>query len=160
MSALRLIAVVGATATGKSDVALELAARVGGEIVSADSRQIYRYLDIGTAKPSAAERARIPHHLLDVVDPDAAFDVARYRMGALEAARDIQRRGRPVIVCGGTGLYLRALVGGLFPAPPRSSELRAELRAIEEREGAGTLHRRLERVDSGAAARLHPRVAG
>jgi tRNA dimethylallyltransferase len=157
MSALRLIAIVGATATGKSEVALELAVRFGGEVVSADSRQIYRYLDVGTAKPSAADRARVPHHLLDVVDPDETFDAARYRTSALGAAREIQRRGRPVIVCGGTGLYLRALVRGLFPAPPRSPELRAELRALEERDGAGTLHRRLAGVDPRAAARLHPR---
>jgi len=157
MSAFRLLAIVGATATGKSDVALELAARVGGEIVSADSRQVYRYLDVGTAKPTAAERACVPHHLLDVVDPDEAFDAARYRTDARAAAREIQRRSRPVIVCGGTGLYVRALLRGLFPSPPRSPELRAELRAIEERDGAGTLHQRLAAVDPDAAARLHPR---
>jgi len=156
MSELRVVAIVGPTAVGKSDVALALAARVGGEIVSADSRQIYRHLDVGTAKPSAHERARVPHHLLDVADPDEVFDVARYRAYALAAARDVQRRGRAVIVCGGTGLYLRALLRGLFPAPGRDPELRARLHALEERDGAGTLHRRLAHVDPRAAERLHP----
>jgi tRNA dimethylallyltransferase len=156
MSGVRLVAIVGATATGKSALALALAERLGGEIVSADSRQIYRALDIGTAKPTAAERARVPHHLLDVADPDEVFDVARYRAAALAAADDIRRRSCPVIVCGGTGLYLRALLRGLFPAPPRAPELRADLHALEEREGQGTLHRRLARVDPRAAARLHP----
>ncbi len=156
MSTLRLVAIVGATATGKSDVALALAERIGGEIVSADSRQVYRHLDVGTAKPGAAERARAPHHLLDVADPDEVFDAARYRAAALTAAHDVQRRGRPVIVCGGTGLYLRVLVHGLFPAPARAPGLRASLHALEERDGPGTLHRRLARVDPRAAGRLHP----
>lgn len=156
MSALRVVALVGATATGKSDAALALAERIDGEIISADSRQVYRYLDVGTAKPTAAERARVAHHLLDVADPDEVFDVARYRAAALAAAREIAGRGRPVIVCGGTGLYLRALLGGLFPAPGRDPELRARLHALEASDGAGTLHRRLARVDPRAAARLHP----
>jgi tRNA dimethylallyltransferase len=156
MSALRVVAIVGPTAVGKSDIALALAARVGGEIVSADSRQIYRHLDVGTAKPSARERACVPHHLLDVADPDEIFDVARYRACALAAMRDAQRRERPVIVCGGTGLYLRALLRGLFPGPGRDPELRARLHALEERDGAGTLHRRLADVDPPTAERLHP----
>ncbi len=156
MSALRIVAIVGPTASGKSDVAVALADRVGGEIVSADSRQIYRHLDVGTAKPSVAERARVPHHLLDVADPDELYDVARYRREALAAVRAIAAREHPVIVCGGTGLYVRALLRGLFPAPPRDPELRARLHADEERGGPGTLHRRLAGVDPDAAAHLHP----
>ncbi len=150
-----LVAIVGATASGKTEVALALAERIGAEIVGADSRQVYRYLDIGTAKPTAAERARVPHHLLDVADPDEVFDAARFRAAALAAIDAIEERGRPVIVCGGTGLYLRALLRGLFPAPPRVPELRARLHGLEARE-RGTLHRRLTEVDPEAAARLHP----
>ncbi|HEY2386678.1 MAG TPA: tRNA (adenosine(37)-N6)-dimethylallyltransferase MiaA [Candidatus Binatia bacterium] len=151
----RVLALVGPTASGKTEVALALAERLGAEIVGADSRQVYRYLDIGTAKPSAAERARVGHHMVDVAEPDEIFDAARFRRAALAAIDDIASRGRPVIVCGGTGLYLRALLRGLFPAPPRAPELRARLHALEERE-PGALHRRLARVDPDAAARLHP----
>lgn len=151
------VAIVGPTAVGKSELALALAEAVGGEIVNADSRQVYRHLDIGTAKPSAAERARVAHHLLDVVDPDEQFDVARYRALALEAVGTIAARRRPVVICGGTGLYVRALLRGLFRGPAADAQLRAELRACEEREGPGTLHRRLATVDPAAAARLHPR---
>ena len=151
----RVVAIVGPTASGKTALALALAERIGAEIVSADSRQVYRHLDIGTAKPTPAERARIPHHLLDVAEPDETFDAARFRAAALAAVDEIGRRGRPVIVCGGTGLYLRALLRGLFPAPPRAPELRAQFHALEERE-PGALHHRLARVDPEAAERLHP----
>jgi tRNA dimethylallyltransferase len=133
-----------------------LAEGVGGEIVSADSRQVYRYLDVGTAKPDAVDRARVPHHLLDVVDPDDAFDAARFRSLALAAVRAIHARGRPAIVCGGTGLYLRALLGGIFQGPAASPELRARLHARELAGGPGTLHAALAAADPAAAARLHP----
>ena len=156
MSGVTAVAIVGPTAAGKSEVALALAAEIGGEIVSADSRQVYRCLDIGTAKPSAAERASVPHHLLDVVDPDVTFDAARYRELAHTAVEAIHARGRPVIICGGTGLYLRALLRGLFRGPARSPELRARLHALEERDGPGALHRLLTAADPAAAARLHP----
>jgi len=155
MSGVTAVAIVGPTAAGKSEIALALAAEVGGEIVSADSRQVYRYLDIGTAKPSPAERASVPHHLLDVVDPDAAFDAARYRELAHTAVEAIQARGRPAIICGGTGLYLRVLLRGLFRGPARSPALRARLHALEERDGPGTLHRLLTATDPAAAAHLH-----
>ena len=154
---LRVVAIVGPTAVGKSELAIALAEAIGGEVVSADSRQIYRHLDVGTAKPDPAARARVPHHLLDVVEPDEAFDAARYRMLALEAVRDIQARGRAVVICGGTGLYVRALLHGLFRGPAASPALRADLHALEERGGEGTLHRRLAARDPVAAARLHPR---
>jgi tRNA dimethylallyltransferase len=154
---IRVVAVVGPTAAGKTELALGLAEALGGEIVGADSRQVFRRLDIGTAKPTAAERARVPHHLIDVADPDERFDAARYRELALAAVRDIHRRGRVAVVCGGTGLYLRALLHGLFEGPPASPSLRAALRAEEERGGPGTLHRRLAAHDPATAARLHPR---
>ena len=151
----QILALVGPTGVGKTALALELAEQLGAEIVNADSRQVYRYLDIGSAKPTAAERARVPHHLFDVVDPDEPFDCARYRELALAAIADIQRRGRRVLVVGGTGLYVKALRYGLFPGPRRDAALRRQLEA-EEAAAPGTLHRRLSATDPVAAAHLHP----
>ena len=148
----RIVCIVGPTASGKSALALELAERLRAEIVSADSRQIYRDLDIGTAKPTAAERARVPHHCLDLVAPGEVFDAARFRDAARAAIADIVGRRRAALVVGGTGLYLRALLGGLCPAPPRSPALRAALAA----EDAPALHRRLRALDPAAAARIAP----
>ena len=150
-----IIAVIGPTGVGKTALALVLAERLGAEIVNADSRQVYRYLDIGSAKPTAAERARVPHHLFDLVDPDEAFDCARYRELATAAIGDIERRGRRVLVVGGTGLYVKALRYGLFPGPPRDATMRAQLEA-EEAADPGSLHRRLAKLDPLTAARLHP----
>src|SRR2546428_203759 len=149
---MRLVCIVGPTASGKSALALDLAERLGGEIVSADSRQVYRDLEIGTAKPTAAERARVPHHCLDLVAPGEAFDAARFRDAARAAIADIVRRGRVALVVGGTGLYVRALLGGLCPAPPRVTALRAAL----AEEAAPALHRRLRALDPAAAARIAP----
>src|SRR5436190_1625 len=149
---MRLVCIVGPTASGKSALALDLAERLGGEIVSADSRQVYRDLEIGTAKPTAAERARVPHHCLDLVAPGEAFDAARFRDAARAAIADIVRRGRVALVVGGTGLYVRALLGGLCPAPPRVPALRAAL----AEEAAPALHRRLRALDPAAAARIAP----
>src|SRR5437762_2732486 len=149
---MRLVCIVGPTASGKSALALDLAERLGGEIVSADSRQVYRDLEIGTAKPTAAERARVRHHCLDLVAPGEAFDAARFRDVARAAIADIERRGRAALVVGGTGLYVRALLGGLCPAPPRAPALRATL----AQEDAPALHRRLGVLDPVAAARIAP----
>jgi tRNA dimethylallyltransferase len=156
MEQSRLVLITGPTATGKTALAIELATRYGAEIVSADSRQVYRYLDIGTAKPTAAQRAAALHHLLDVVNPDEHFDTARFRTLALDAITDAWRRGKNVLVVGGTGLYLRALTRGLCPAPPADHALRARLQNQEDQEGRGFLHNWLRTVDSQAAARLHP----
>lgn len=150
-----IIAIVGPTGTGKTALAIELALRLDGEIVNCDSRQVYRGLDIGSAKPSAAERAVVPHHLFDVVDPDEPFDCARYRDLARAAVGDIRARGRAVVLAGGTGLYLKALRYGLAAAPPRDPVLRARLEALETAE-PGALHARLAALDPDAAARLHP----
>jgi tRNA dimethylallyltransferase len=120
----------GPTASGKSAVALELAERLGGEIITADSMQVYRGLDLGTAKPTPEEQARIPHHLLDVCDLPEAFDAAQFRQRATVAAADILARGRVPIFCGGTGLYLKAFIEGLGEAPPSDTALRAELEAL------------------------------
>ena len=150
-----IVAIVGPTGTGKTGLALDVAERIGAEIVNADSRQVYRHLDIGSAKPTPAERARVPHHLFDVVDPDEQFDCARYRELALAAVDEIRGRGRAVLVVGGTGLYIKALRYGLFPGPPRDGALRAELEAEDDAE-PGRLHRRLGELDPPTAARVHP----
>lgn len=151
-----VIALVGPTGSGKSALALELAERLGAEIVNCDSRQVFRYLDIGTAKPTAAERVAVPHHLFDVVDPDEPFDCARYRTLARAAIAAIHARGKRVLLVGGTGLYLKVLRYGLTPAPPRDPARRARLVALEEAE-PGALHARLAVLDPAAAVRLHPR---
>jgi tRNA dimethylallyltransferase len=151
-----LIAVVGPTAAGKSAVALRLARELPGEIVSCDSLQVYRGLDIGSAKATPGERAAVPHHLLDVVDPDALFSAAEYARLARAAVADIAGRGRVPIVAGGTGLYLRALLFGLFEGPARDAPFRARLAAFAARRGAGRMHRLLARVDPESAARLAP----
>ena len=151
----RIVCLVGPTASGKTGLALDLATRLDAEIVSADSRQIYRSLDIGTAKPTAAERTRVPHHGIDLVEPDQTFDVGRYRAAMLDAIADVHARGRNVLVVGGTGLYVRALLFGLCPAPPRAPRLRALLHAWAAREGPPALHRRLRLVDGAAAMRIH-----
>lgn len=152
-----LLVLVGPTAVGKTDVAVRLAARLPLEAVSADSRQVYRGMDIGTGKPTAAERAALPHHLLDVVDPPERYHAARFRRDALEAIAGIRARGRLPLVVGGTGLYVRALLKGLHPAPPADPAIRRELEASLAALGPEALHRRLAARDPGTAARLHPR---
>jgi tRNA dimethylallyltransferase len=156
MNRPRIVVIAGPTATGKTALALGLASRFGAEIVGADSRQVYRYLDIGTAKPTAEQRALVPHHILDVVNPDERFDGARFRALALDAIRAIPARGKRVLVVGGTGLYLRVLTRGLFAGPPADTDLRARLQEQEQGEGKGFLHRWLQTVDPEAANRLHP----
>ena len=151
-----IVVITGPTATGKTALAINLALRYNAEIVSGDSRQVYRYLDIGTAKPTPAQQAQVPHHLLDVVAPDELFDSARFRTLALAAISDILQRGKRVLVVGGTGLYLRALTHGLFPGPPADQELRSRLHMQAQQEGKRFLHQWLSKVDPLAAQRLHP----
>ena len=148
--------VVGPTASGKTELAHELARRAGGEIVSADSVQIYRYFDIGSGKPSASERAVVPYHLIDCIEPEQAMDAGRFAELALSAVREIAARGRRPIVVGGTFLWVRALIYGLAPAPPADPELRARHRERAESEGRQALHDELVRVDPESAARLAP----
>ncbi len=151
-----LHALVGPTASGKSAVALAVAERAGAEIVSMDSMLVYRGLDVGTAKPSAAERARVPHHLVDLVEPSERYDVQRYLRDARAAVRAIRARGRRALFVGGTGFYLKALVRGLFEGPPVEPALRAELEERARALGPDALHAELAAVDPDAAARLHP----
>lgn len=147
-----VVVVAGPTAAGKTQLALELAERFEGEIVNADSMQVYRYLDIGTAKPSLAERARVPHHAIDVVAPDASYDAGRYLRDARRAAAGIHARGRPVFVVGGTGLYIRAFLDGLLEGAGGDRELRARLEA----EPSERLHAQLTALDPEAARTIHP----
>jgi tRNA dimethylallyltransferase len=149
-----LIAIVGPTASGKSALALGLAREREAEIVSCDSLQVYRGLDIGSAKASPEERREVPHHLLDVADPDEVFSAAEYARRARAALAGITSRGRLPLVAGGTGLYLRALIEGLFDGPPRHEETRRRLEALAERYGDARLHRLLRHLDPEAAARI------
>jgi tRNA dimethylallyltransferase len=151
-----LVAVVGPTGSGKTALALALAKRFSGEIVNCDSVAIYRDFNIGSAKPSAKERARAPHHLFDAIDPSHYMTAGEYARRARQVLDDIKQRGRTPIVVGGTGLYLRALLEGLFPGPERSEELRERLRARRQQRGAEWLHRILQRLDPQAAANIHP----
>jgi len=153
----KLVEILGPTGTGKSALALRLAEEFGGEIVSADSVQVYRGLDIGSAKPSPEERRRVRHHLIDILDPDQNYSAAAFRLHAGEIIRRLHREGIPAFVVGGTGLYLKVLSRGLFQGPGEDPEYRSELRRKEEREGEGTLFRELLRKDPDAASRIHPR---
>jgi tRNA dimethylallyltransferase len=150
-----LVAVLGPTGSGKTALSLTLAEAFGGEIVNCDSVALYREFEIGTAKPSAAERARVPHHLFDVVDPTASVTAGEYARQAREALQEIRSLGHLPIVVGGTGLYLRALLEGLFPGPLREEELRERLRKQVAQKPAGYLHRMLRRLDSAAAEKIH-----
>lgn len=153
---IRVGFIVGPTGTGKSTLALEIAERLGAEIVNADSRLLYRGMDIGTAKPSLEERRRVPHHLIDVRAPDQPLDVAGFRELARLAIAAIAARGRPPIVAGGSGLYLKVLRGGIFSGPPASPKIREELAAIAAERGIGHLHAQLREIDPQAAVRISP----
>ena len=150
-----LVAVAGPTGSGKSDLALRLAEEFRGEIVNCDSLQVFRHFDIGTAKLPPAERRGIPHHLIDIADPDQLFTAGEYARLARDTIAEISARGRLPIVAGGTGFYLRAFLDGLFAGPSRDADLRRRLAARETRR-PGSLHRVLRRFDPQAAAKIHP----
>jgi tRNA dimethylallyltransferase len=150
-----LVVILGPTGSGKTALSLALAERFGGEIVNCDSVAMYREFEIGTAKPTPAERVRAPHHLLDFVDPDDYITAGKYARQAREVLEQIKSRKALPIVVGGTGLYLRALLEGLFAGPQRSEELRERLRRRAEERGSPHLHRILNRMDPAAAAKIH-----
>ncbi|NNL67596.1 MAG: tRNA (adenosine(37)-N6)-dimethylallyltransferase MiaA [Myxococcales bacterium] len=158
-----VVVLAGPTAAGKPGLSLDFAEAIGAEIVSADSMQVYRFLDIGTAKPSFAERARVPHHLIDVVNPDVPYNAARYAADARAVAAGIHGRGRPVLLVGGTGLYVRAFLEGLVEAGGADPEFRERLergdREARARGDTGWLHRELEKRDPERARELHPNDA-
>ena len=152
----KIIAVMGPTAAGKTGLVLQLANYLGGEIVNADSMQIYRFMDIGTAKPTAEERAAVAHHLLDIVDPDQDFDASLYSQLAREAIKNLVEEGKVAIVVGGTGLYLKALLHGLFPAAHANQTIRQRLRREGEKYGGAKLYKRLKQIDPSTAGKIHP----
>ncbi len=150
-----VLVLVGPTAIGKTALSLEIADKFGCEIISVDSMQVYRYMDIGTAKPDAEERRRVRHHLIDIVLPDEQYNAARFVSDALAAMDEIFGRGRIPLLTGGTGLYLDALTRGLFKAVPISTGMRERMRQRLEREGREALHAELGRVDPDSAGRIH-----
>jgi len=151
-----ILVVVGPTASGKTELAIELAETLGGEVIGADSVQIYRGFDVGSGKPTSAERLRAPHHLIDVADPRAPLDAQRFAELADSAIEGARSRGAVPIVCGGTFLWIKALISGLAPAPPADPAVRARHAAVVEAEGRAALHARLAVVDPESAARLAP----
>lgn len=152
----KVVIIVGPTASGKTELAVRLAESIDGEIVNADSMQVYKGMDIGTAKPPPELKGRVPHHLLDIVAPSVNFTAADFAAASQAAIADIHRRGRQAIVVGGTGLYIRALLFGLAPSPAGSEAIRRDLEAVAEQYGPEELLRRLAVVDPVTAARLHP----
>jgi len=155
MSQPLLVVILGPTASGKTALSLHLAERLQGEIVSCDSVAVYRELEIGTAKPSQEERRRVPHHLIDIAGPEESVTAGDYSRLARQAISDIAARGHLPIVVGGSGLYLRALLEGLFSGPPRSEELRIRLRERAQERGTDYLHKLLRRIDPAAAQTIH-----
>jgi tRNA dimethylallyltransferase len=151
----RIVIILGPTAVGKTDLSLELASSFGGEIVSADSMQVYRHLDIGTSKPTRQERDRVPHHLIDIIDPDEEFNAALFRGLADGIIGKLQGK-KAIFVVGGTGLYVRALIGGLIDGPDTDEGLRKSYRDELEREDPEALYERLRELDPRAADRIHP----
>ncbi len=151
---LRIFA--GPTASGKSSLAIEIARRTGAEIVNADSQQVYRYFDIGTAKPSAQQLALVPHHLVSVVEPDAGFSAAEFQRRADQAIAQIHARARPILVVGGTGLYVRTLLHGVVRAPGADPAFRARLEAEAKAQGREILYGRLEKIDPESARGIKP----
>ncbi len=152
----KLLVICGPTASGKSELAIRLARELDAEIVNADSMQVYRGMDIGTAKPAPAQRKEIPHHLIDVADPDQPFSAADFALAADEAIRGTTGRGKRVIVAGGTGLYIRALLKGLVDSPSGAGEIRRELQEEARELGNQAMLEKLGRVDPELAARIHP----
>jgi tRNA dimethylallyltransferase len=152
----KIVIILGPTAVGKSELALELAGQLNGEIVNADSLQVYRFMDIGTGKPTMAERERVRHHLIDVVKPDQEFNAAMFRHLASEVIHQIHARKRNPMVCGGTGLYLRALTRGLFEGPAQDVIFRSELEKEIAQSGLGSVYRRLAEIDPTVTSTIHP----
>jgi len=151
-----LLVVAGPTGVGKTAAVVELARRLPIEVISADSRQVYRGMDVATGKPTAEEQRAVAHHLIDVVDPDDRYHAARFRLDAEGAIEAVQSRGRLPVVVGGTGLYIRALLRGLDPAPPADLDFRRELAGVAARDGRAALHAQLAVAEPALARRLHP----
>lgn len=156
MEKTKLVIVSGPTASGKTSLAVELALLFNGEIISADSMQVYKLMDIGTAKPTLVERKGVAHHLIDVVYPDEEYTAARFKNDAANKIREIAERGRTVFIAGGTGLYIKTLTQGLFKGPDANPELRQELAALASDKGREALHEMLKKIDPEGALQIHP----
>ena len=152
----KVIVICGPTGIGKTAVGINLAEKFGGEIIGADSMQIYRHMDIGTAKPTAEERRRVPHHMVDIVDPDEDFDAVQYSEKARTTIAELNRRSRLPFAVGGTGLYIKAMLHGLFQSEPADPKIRNRLKQELEQGGSHILYERLEQIDPETAGRLHP----
>lgn len=152
----KILAILGPTAAGKSELGIQVAKRIGGEIVNADSLQVYKYMDIGTAKPSRADRERVPHHLIDIVDPDAEFNAGAYKRVAQEVIRELHKRGIRIILVGGTYLYVRVLLYGLIEGISADRGIREELRRLKLDFGVSYVYEKLKSLDPEAADRIHP----
>lgn len=152
----KVVVIAGPTASGKTSLSVKLALALNGEIINADSMQVYREMDLGTAKPTLEEQRGIPHHLMDVVDPDEEFNAAIYRNTALPIIKEVNIRGKACLVVGGTGLYIKSLLGGLIKCSPADPDLRESLRSECETFGPARLHKRLESLDPESAGKIHP----
>lgn len=152
----RLVFLVGPTAIGKTEISLELAGLINGEIVSCDSMQVYKGMDIGTSKPAKDLLVKIPHHMIDVIEPSAEFSVAQFRRMAVKSIEDIIARGRVPLIVGGSGLYMKVLIDGIFEAPSTDREFRTRLKQEADEFGAGILYKKLQEADKEAASRIHP----
>lgn len=152
---MKIAIVGGPTGVGKTELMIEICEEIGAEIISMDSRQIYRYMDIGTAKPTLEQRARVPHHMIDLLDPDEYYNAFMYRKDALKVVEEVVKRGKIPVFVGGTGLYADALMRGIFEGVPADENIRKELRELERRE-PGILRKMLEEFDPEAATRIHP----
>jgi tRNA dimethylallyltransferase len=152
----KVIIICGPTGIGKTAVGINLAEKFGGEIIGADSMQIYRHMDIGTAKPTLEERRRVVHHMVDIVDPDEDFDAVQFSERARSTIAALDTQGRLAFVVGGTGLYIKALLHGLFQSEPVDSKIRNRLKRQLDQDGSGSLYERLEHIDPATAKRLHP----
>jgi tRNA dimethylallyltransferase len=151
-----LIIIEGPTASGKSGVALQLAEKIGTEIISADSRQVYRYMNIGTAKPSVSDRGKVVHHLVDIVDPDEEYSAGQFISDAEKIIKKLGEEGKVPIICGGTGFYVKALLEGLFAAPEIPLKVKKEIEELEDSKGTNYLHTMLKHIDPESALRVHP----
>jgi tRNA dimethylallyltransferase len=152
----KILVILGPTAAGKSELSIQIAKRIGGEIVNADSLQVYKYMDIGTAKPSRAERGDIPHHLIDIIDPSTEFNAGAYRKVAQEAIQELHKKGIRIILVGGTYLYVRVLLYGLIEGISANREIRDRLRRLKSDFGVSYIYEKLKSLDPGAAGRIHP----
>ncbi|MCZ6452093.1 MAG: tRNA (adenosine(37)-N6)-dimethylallyltransferase MiaA [Deltaproteobacteria bacterium] len=152
----KVVIILGPTGVGKSEVAMSVALHVQGEIVSADSLQIYRHMDVGTGKPAPEQRREVRHHLIDMIDPDREFNAAMFREMALKAIQEIRSRRNQAIVCGGTGLYIKVLIHGLFVGPGRDAGIRKDLEEEAKERGLGCLYERLKQIDPDVTSWIHP----